>query len=278
MQGISNFAVSKDTYLYMSRTASILYSLVLTLLLGFTACQNDKDEAPKVEPMPQDAKPVKVILADPNCWIEGDQFIMTAMVDNQEFEWQRLWLNLRIIDAAQKPLLLAGKDTALTLEPHSPAVAPRGRSSFFWALPLSALNGVPDSFMLASALGVKVPAGAIPIVTESNGVKMLQSDPSDPTQSIEIGWQMNGKVESTLNYTVEQPHLDAALYGTDNRLYFTYALDMNRDTVVLRGSEYGPIGAYSKRQFVFRVGYESLPQPLRDKKIGRIDVMAFDKR
>ena len=227
--------------------------------------------------MPSTAKPTPAHLTDVNCWSENNQFMVAALLDSDDFFWKRFWVKLALVDASGKQLLI-GADSFAIIPTHSSAVAPRGRTSFTWAFDKRKISGEPDSVLLLDAMGQEVFAGPILIAANTSSVKILNPDPKDSTANIEIAWRVNGTIENPLPGVVLEPCIDVLLYGTDQRLYFTQGLNLNQDTTIVASDRYGQMLPGDKRSFGMSIGYESLPEALKNLKIGRVDFLGYEKR
>ncbi len=225
--------------------------------------------------MPKTVKPAKVVLKDVNCWTEGDMFYVAGLIDSEEFFWKRFWVELEVIDANNQ-VLKVKSDSFAVVAAHSYATPPRGRTSFFWSAKLSDIAGTPDSIRLHGAQGLDVTPGAILLISNQSGVRMLSGDGKDTTN--ELGWMVTGTLENPLPQAANSPCVDLLLYGKDQRLYFAQALDMNRDTSIIKTSAWGPMLPEERRGFGFNISYEFLPTPLKEQKIGKLDILAFEKR
>lgn len=127
-------------------------------------------------------------------------------------------------------------------------------------------------------MGQEVFAGPILIATKTSSVKVINGDPEDSTKTVEVAWRVNGTLENPLPGVVLEPCIDVLLYGTDERLYFTQGLQLNQDTAVVASDRYGQMLPGDKRNFGMAIGYESLPEALKNLKIGRVDFLGYEKR
>ena len=76
------------------------------------------------------------------------------------------------------------------------------------------------------------------------------------------------------------PRLELLLYGTDKRLWFsTYLNPEDSETKQMLSIEQeGPLAPGEQRRVGVYAFYERLPQALRELKIGRVEMLAFDAR
>jgi hypothetical protein len=257
----------------------VIISAACSLLVAFCTCTNPNQPAlignTADAIMPKDVKPSKVVLNDVNCWTEGDMFYAAGIVDSEEFFWKRFWLELEVLDANQN-LLKVKSDSFSIVPAHSYATPPRGRTSFFWSWKLSDIGGAPDSIRLHGAQGFELFPGAILLVSNQHGVKMLSSTVKDSMN--ELAWMITGTLENPLQQSADRPCVDILLYGKDDRLYFAQTLDLNQDTTIIKSSVWGPMMPAENRAFGMNISYEALPAPLKAQKIGRVDILAFEKR
>lgn len=97
----------------------------------------------------------------------------------------------------------------------------------------------------------------------------------------EIAWQVSGALLNPLPLTAARPCFEVLVYGTDNRLWSVLPFDPADATAVpniqLEGSPMA-MKAGEQRSFGLNLQYIFLPQVLREKKIGRVEVLAFEKR
>ena len=271
----------------MTYRVIIFLAQAFALLTFMEACNFTSDTS-KVEQedtsMPKTAKVAKAHLTDVNCWSEGDMFYAAGIIDSDDFFWKRFWVELEIIDTNQQTVLVLA-DSFTIVPAHSWATPPRGRTTFFGSWKLADLKGTPDSVRLKSAQGVELNAGAILLVSDQKGVRVLENLASvespekmklDSTN--EIAWTISGTLENPLPQYAERPCIDVLLYGKDNRLYFTQAIDLNVDTTIIKSAAWGPMLPNEKRGFGMNIGYDALPAPLKKLKIGKVDILGFEKR
>ncbi len=275
--------------LYFSRLLKAIHQKLgifllssLLLLLTWQCAQSSTEGAnttTKQESleMPSTAKPTPAHLTDVNCWSENNQFMVAALLDSDDFFWKRFWVKIALLDASGKQLLI-GADSFAIIPTHSSAVPPRGRTSFTWSFDKRKIAGEPDSIRLIDAMGQEVFAGPILIATKTSSVKVINGDPEDSTKTVEVAWRVNGTLENPLPGVVLEPCIDVLLYGTDERLYFTQGLQLNQDTAVVASDRYGQMLPGDKRNFGMAIGYESLPEALKNLKIGRVDFLGYEKR
>lgn len=233
------------------------------------------ERASKDMAMPNTAKPAAGHLTDVSCWTENETFYIAALVDSDDMFWKRFWAELKIVDS-QGQLLKVTNDSFALVPTHSYAVPPRGRTSLTWGIALKDIAGTPDSVILNKMMGQDVPAGAILIVSSLSTFKVLSNN-ADST-STELGWRVSGTVENPLPFEAAGPCIDLLIYGTDQKLYMTQALELNSDTALVKSQSYGPLFPQDKRAFGLNIVYDGLPQALRDKKIGKVDILGFEKR
>lgn len=264
------------------RTVAFISMLCLAL---FCFCTNSPSPtanaltAAQQNPMPPDAAPANVVISDLHCWVERGHFYATGICDNAATEWQKIWLKMEPFDKSGKSIQInGGPDAVFTT--FSDAVPPKGRTSFFAAWPLEAFSGVPDSCAVKGAGAELAAPGAILVVLENNGVRMLVPDTIgvDSLISVEKAWHVTAIVQNPLEYQAARPRLELLVYGTDNLLWFATLLnpDDPAQKQLLFAEREGPMEPQEKRRFSVSVTYDNLPQALKDKKIGRVEFQPFN--
>ena len=253
---------------------------ILFLFFAFFNCKNTVDpkagKAPEA-PMPADAKSAKVSLVDVNCWTEGDMFYAVGVVDSREPQWAKIWLEMGVVDA-QNQIVLQNKDSFCLVSTHADALPPNGRTAFMASWKLADLKGTPDSIALKGARFVEKTAGPILIATNiGGGIKFMTLDTAT-SESRELYWSVSGTIENPLPLTLNEPAISILVYGNDNRLWLANNLSFNVDTALVRMDKYGPMFANEKRKYGFNVHYDNLPTPVRTSRIGKIDVLGYEKR
>lgn len=257
-----------------------LIALLFAFFCANTNCKwdNDKKDGIVAENiLPKDAQPANVILTDVNCWVEGDMFYSIGLVDNGEPFWLRIWLQLVVVDAKNQIVPFKNDDFCL-VETHADALPPRGRTAFFASWKLSDFKGVPDSVQLIGAQSATVDPGAILLAQSKGGSISVSSGDSSSSPVREKYFTVNGVVENPLPLNAENPGLSLLLYGFDQKLWFTQNLNLNVDTSYIRAKVCGTMTPNEKRDFGMHVYYDNLPQAIRDKRIGRIDFLGYEKR
>jgi hypothetical protein len=245
-----------------------------------TNCKWDKDNKDGMvaaDILPKDVKPANVVLTDVNCWVEGKMFYAVGLVDSREPFWLKIWLKLGVVDAKNQ-IVPFKSDSFCLVDTHADALYPRGRTAFFASWKLADLKGVPDSIYLKGAQSATVDPGAILIAQNlGGGIKVSFGDTSS-TPALEKYVMVNGVVENPLPLNADNPGLSLLLYGTDHKLWFTQNLNLNVDASYIKVKMYGPMTPNEKRNFGMHVYYDSLPQAIRTKRIGRIDFLGYEKR
>jgi hypothetical protein len=255
-------------------------ALAAALLLTFCFCkQNSAADSNQITTLPADSKKVDFVLADVNCWIEDGFFHATGLVDSRENTWQKCVLGLQPLGANGQALKVNG-DTISGVLPHSPAIAPRGRSVFYTRWPVSSIEGgAPDSIRLAVTMGTEVDAGAILLLDNVSAFKIMVGPADSSAPQTERGWRATGTLNNFLaNFPANTPALSVLLYGTDKKLWFAQPLDLNADTTLIKSSVYGALPPATTRQFGLGIEYENLPKPLQAIRIGRVEFLGYDKR
>lgn len=239
--------------------------------------KDNKDGIVAANVLPKDVKPANVVLADVNCWVEGDVFYAVGLVDSRESFWLKIWLELGVVDAKNQ-IVPFKSDSFCLVDTHADALPPRGRTAFFASWKLSDLKGVPDSIQLRGAQSVAVDPGAILLAQNlGGGIRVSYGDTSS-TPALEKYVIVSGVVENPLPLKADNPGLSLLLYGTDKKLWFTQNLNLNVDTSYIKAKIYGPMTPNEKRDFGMHVYYDNLPEAIRTKRIGRIDFLGYEKR
>ena len=224
------------------------------------------------QPAPEDVV-VPVQITDLHCWTERGTFYVTGICNSQSDQWQKIRLRMMPLDSAGQALKING-GTEADIPVFSTSIPPRGRSAFFQGWPMPVFSGKPDSCRIVEARGLTRDAGPILAVQELSGVKMTV------TGGAEQGWQVSGLLTNPLPLEAQRPHLEMLLYGTDRRLWFATALDVQDPGLknVLQMEGTGPMAPGSKRRFGVQITYGNLPEQLNKQKIGRVDILAFENR
>jgi hypothetical protein len=227
-------------------------------------------------PMPTEGlDTMQVTFDDVHTWVENGQFYVVGLANNLSNDWQQYWLRLTALDAAGQVLTINGKPDVV-VPVMADAVPPRGRSSFFAAIPLDKISGTPADCKLAAAGAKIMDPGPILIATEISGVRVLVQNESDTVQ-VEKAWQMRIKVTNPLPLEAQNPCLESLLYGRDGKLWYAQTYNPQRDTAIISQSEIGPIPAQGSRIFAYNISYDSLPKGLQDAKIRNVEVLCFDR-
>ena len=229
--------------------------------------------------LPDNAVTPDVRVSDLNCWVEQGQFFVTGICSNESASWQKIWLKAEPMDLSGKNLTIHGAPSAL-LTTFSGAVPPKGRTAFFAGWPLSEFAGMPDSCRISGAGALQVSPGAILLMEEVSGVKMLTSHQAVEAASDEIAWQINAVLNNPLPTASEPPRLELLLYGTDNRLWYSTVLNPDDPQMkkIVSLEKYGPLQPGERRRVGVYAYYDGMPQALKSLKIGRVELLAFEER
>ncbi len=250
----------------------------ITLLFFYTNC-NETPPKPALLP-PQATAPLNVSISDLNYWVESDRFFVVGICDNLSNDWQKIWLRMAPTDPAGKPITVNDASDAV-FPTFSDAAPPRGRTSFMVEWPLSAFSGTPDSCTVTGGGAAAMTPGPILICIEKSGVKMLVGEMmGDSLVMVEKAWQVNVLVENPLDVQALHPRAELLLYGTDQRLWFVGVLNPEdpQQQQSVKAEREGPMAPQEKRRIGANVFYNSLPQALKDKRIGRVEFHAFEAR
>lgn len=247
----------------------------LPLLLLLHQCGGKKDEGLPGAPLfPINAQPVDATVSDVYGWAENDLFFVVGICNNRAAQWQKIWLQVELLDAGAQPLLLSGQPTTM-ITPFSDAIPPMGRSSFFAYWPLKEIKGTPVNCRVKPVGAVQQSPGPILVVQGFSGLRMMAPEAEGQPATIEIGWQGAGALSNPLQQSVTEPRFEVLLYGQDGRLWLSSLMrpgdpGLNWDAKPLLPGESRPFG--------FQVGYQSLPKGLQTAKIGRVEVLPFAGR
>lgn len=253
----------------------------LLFLLVFLNCTE------KIDPVPLNAEQLagtnskpNIITSFTNCWIEKGNFNVVGVCYNLSAEWQKIWLNLAPLDAKGKPVAIS-KHASVVIPTLSDAVPPNGRTSFSASWPIKDFSGKPDTCVIILAGATLQKEGPILVTPTSNGLKMLK--PMEPGQKepVELGWQISGTLSNPLPLVAAHPRLEVLIYDTDFKLWFSTLVnteDPQNRSIFQFLERQGPLQPKEDRFFTLQLYYQSLPQALKDKKIGKVDILPFEAR
>jgi hypothetical protein len=249
----------------------------ITLLFSYSNC-NETPPKPALLP-PQATAPTAVNISNLNYWVEADRFFVVGICDNLSNDWQKILLRMAPMKNG-KPITVNDAVDAV-FPTFSDAVPPRGRTSFMAEWPLGAFSDTPDSCTVTGGGAIPMSPGPILIATEQSGVKMLVGEKvGDSLVMVEKAWQVNVLVENPLDVQALHPRVELLVYGTDQRLWFAGVLNPEdpQQKQVVNAEHEGTMAPQEKRRIGANVYYNSLPQALKDKKIGRIEFHPFEAR
>jgi hypothetical protein len=251
-----------------------LIKIALPLASACCAISLPSCETPPLAPQPNVVPATTAIpfqITDLTCWVEQGQFFATGICINQSPTWQKIWLEATPINIGMQ-----STPHAKTLVPtFSDAVPPQGRSAFFAQWPLKS-EFAPDSLRITNALAQPQAPQAILVVENLNGVRLMA--PANATQtSVEIAYQLSGTLFNALPITVASVKMEILIFDTNGRLQFSSLLDPQSEQAkpIFRFEKTGAIQPNEKRAFELQIHYEQLPQSLKQKKIGHIEILAF---
>lgn len=262
-----------------------MHTLRLTAyLLLFFVFQNCKE---KIDPTPLNAallagtnsKP-SVITSFTNCWIEKGNFNVVGVCNNFSSEWQKIWLNVAPLDEKGKPVAILNH-ASVVIPTFSDAVPPNGRTSFSASWPVKNFSGKPDTCIITLAGATLQKEGPILVTPTTNGLKMFK--PLDPGQTVaeELGWQISGTLSNPLPLVAAHPRLEVLIYDTEFKLWFSTMVnteDPQNKSIFQFLERQGPLQPKEDRYFTLQLYYQALPQALKDKKIGKVDILPFEAR
>ena len=229
--------------------------------------------------VPGNAKPVAAIVYKVNCWEEGGQFFIAGICTNPTTEWQKIWLEATPLNAAGKPVAISNCGSMI-VPTFSDAIPPSGRTSFYASWPLADFSEKPDTCKIKGMMATQPPAGPILVSSITNGLKMLvPSIPGQPPAE-ERGWHVSSTVSNPLQIVASHPRFEVLVYGADGLLWLSTVLNPEDPAAaqIFHFEREGPLQPGEERAFNLQVYYQALPQVLRDKKIGRVEVLPFEAR
>lgn len=257
----------------------ILTIVVLCLIAGCQSAGKKAEKPLNAELLPAGIAPSRIRITDLNYWTEQGQFFVTGVCVNESGAWEQIWLNVALTDEQGRALSVGGAASAV-IPAFSSAVPPMGRTTFFAGWPLSGISGVPAACTVREEGSLKVAPGAILLTENVGGVRMMVPEaPGKPT-SVEAAWQISAVLNNPLPQSARHPKLELLLYGTDNKLWFSTLLDPDDPQYksLIVSEKAGPMAGGEKRELGISVHYDQLPAALREKKIGRVELLAFDAR
>jgi hypothetical protein len=244
-------------------------------MLLMLQCGEKKDGSINSAPLfPVDARPVDATISDVHGWAEQDLFFVVGVCNNRSAQWQKIWLQVELLDAAGQPLSLAGQPYAI-ITPFSQAIPPMGRSSFFAWWTLKDIKGTPVDCRVKASGAVQQAPGPLLVVQAFSGLRMMAPEAVGQASTLEVGWQGAGVLSNPLEKAAENLQFEVLLYGQDGRLWLSSLLRPGDPGL---NWEARPMAGGESRPFGFQVGYQSLPEGLQQTKIGRVEVLPFAGR
>lgn len=252
---------------------------ICCLFLLLQNCTEKKTSPYQAYLLPSEAKPLDVKISDLNCWVEQDKFFVTGICSNQNSAWQKIWLEGTPVNAAGKPIQIAGCKSVI-IPTFSDAIPPSGRTSFFVSWPVSDFSELPTSCKLQGAGAVVQSPGPILICPMVDAMKMLVPPTPGQPATEETAWKLNGSIINPLSGIASRPMLEVLVFGTDERLWLSTQINPQDASgkQIFQFEREGPFQAKEERKFTLQVYYAGLPQVLKEKKIGRIEVLPFEAR
>lgn len=257
-----------------------LLSLLTLILLSAQGCGKKTTPASLNSALlPANAVPSNVHIDHLNCWVEQGQFFITGICTNETASWRKIWLKAEPLDGAGKPVAIKGFDSVV-FPTFSTAIAPQGRSAFFAGWPVADFSGTPDSCRVMAAGAVDMAAGPILLVEQISGVKMLAPRQPGEEATEEVAWQINAVLNNPLPQTAVHPRLELLLFGADNRLWLSMLLNPEDPQTQkwLQLEKPGPLQPGEQRRVGVYAFYERMPEALKSRKIGRVEMLAFEER
>ncbi|MDO8366413.1 MAG: hypothetical protein Q7T20_06425 [Saprospiraceae bacterium] len=260
----------------------VRFLLLFTLLFIFQNCEEKAPTPTKplqAELLPANAKPIDIIVRTTNSWVEQGRFYLVGICSNPTAEWQKIWLEMVPLNAAGKPVTIS-KHTSVIISTFSDAVPPTGRTSFYASWPISDFSETPTSYKIKAEMAIQPAPGPILVTTVLNGMKMLT--PTVPGQAAvaEGAWFVSSSLSNPLPLVAQHPRLEVLVYGKDGLLWLSTVLNTEDPAFkpIYQTEKEGPMQPGEERPFSLQVYYQGLPQTLREKGIGRVDIFPFEAR
>jgi hypothetical protein len=255
-----------------------MQSLKTALLLAFACCAlalpNCETAPSPVQPHGNlsTAHPIPFQITDLSCWIEQGQFFATGICINQSPTWQKIWLEATPINIGVQ----SAPCPQTRIPTFSDAVPPQGRSAFFAHWPLTSPTIAPDSLLITNALAQTQAPRAIMVVENLSGLRVMT--PADGTRpASETAYQVSGILFNALPTAVTSVKIEILIFDSEGRLCFSSLLDPQNEQTkrLFQFEKAGPLQPNEKRAFGLQIYYDQLPQSLKQKKIGRVEILAF---
>lgn len=227
--------------------------------------------------LPGIADTLTVGFRDLNFYTSKDHFCIVGIVDNQSSFWQKIWLQVQLVDSSGTTLTFHG-DTTLIIRAFSDAVPPRGATAFFAAVPLSQLSGIPVNCRVAGAGAMQRPPGPILIAATTAGSGVYALDSTAASGVRERAYNLNAQINNPLDERAYHPRVVLLMYANDNRLYYAQLINPEVPNSPIQQDNQGPMSPAEKRNIIYQINYDLIPEPLQSLRVGRVEVQAFDAR
>ncbi|MFN0036270.1 MAG: hypothetical protein ACKVUS_14495 [Saprospiraceae bacterium] len=258
------------------------FSALFALLLSFQNC-GEKTPPPTgplhAEILPSSAQRVEVAVRSINCWVERGQFFVTGICSNTSAGWQKIWLEAAPLDAAGKPITIS-KHRSVIIGTFSDAVPPNGRTAFYASWPVTDFSKTPATCSIKAAGATPQAPGPILVVPTINALKIRGLVAPGQPITEEKAWQISSSIHNPLAMVASRPRLEILVFDTEGTLWLSTMLNPEDPATnsIFRFEREGPLQANEERPFNLQVSYERLPQPLKEKKIGRVEILPFEAR
>jgi hypothetical protein len=263
----------------MRRFSRHIYTIFLPVVFCFCSEAPKPERYLNAELLPAQIITPKISVQHLNYWVEKGQFFVTGICVNESAAWQKIWLKAEILNKDGQLLQIQG-NKGVIFQPFSSAIAPKAGSAFFVGWPLTEIAGSPNAARVSGAAASTVQAGPILLTEEISAVKMMMPAKESEPATEETAWQISAVLNNALPATALHPRLELLLFGTDNRLWLSTLLNPEDPALkqMVAMEKEGPMQGREKRQLGIMVYYERLPEELRVKKIGRVELLGFEER
>lgn len=230
------------------------------------------------ELIPGSATEVNTNIHSIHVWVDKGNVCLAGVVSNLSAEWYRFWLEATPVDQSGRSLAFSGHSGVVVI-PHSDAVPPSGRTSFFASWPVGNFSAIPNTFTIKAWAVVQKP-GPILAIPMTSAIQMSVPQQTGQDLKPEVAWQMTGSLSNPLNMVAAHPRIEVLVYGMDQKLWFATVFnpeDMNMRKIFTWDRE-GALKPKEERTFNLQVYSIGMPDSLKEMGIKKIDLLPFDAR